>query len=60
MTDAADFIACWIIVSACAFEAMKAAWVLDFARVLHIIGVLSAFVVAIVGAHVMGQHLWAG
>ncbi len=60
MIDALDFMACWIIISAAAWHSINAAWNLDYRRILHIIGVLAAFVVAIVGAHIIGQHLWAG
>ncbi len=55
-----DFVAGWIIISACAYQSMSAAWRGDYRRILHICEVLAAFIAAIVGAHIMGQHLWAG
>jgi hypothetical protein len=60
MIDALDFVACWIIISACAYRSINAVWDGGFWRILRVLEVLAAFIAAIVGAHIMGQHLWAG
>ena len=58
--SALDTLALGVIVSAAAYRSMQAAWQLDWISLLRVLEVLVAFIVAIVGAHVMGQHLWAG
>ena len=60
MIEALDALALGIIVSACAYQSMNAAWHFDFYGVVRVLEVLAAFIAAIVGAHIMGQHLWAG
>ena len=59
MIEALDALALGVIVSACAYRSMQAARGLDLTGLLRVLEVLVAFV-AIVGAHIMGQHLWAG
>ena len=60
MIEALDAAALGVIVSAMAYQLMRAAWDLDFYGVVRVLEVLAAFIAAIVGAHIMGQHLWAG
>lgn len=60
MIEALDALALGVIVSACAYRSMQAARGLDLTGLLRVLEVLVAFVAAIVGAHIMGQHLWAG
>lgn len=60
MIDTLDALVCWIIISAAAYQLINAVWVGDFWRMVHVLEVLAAFIAVIVGAHIMGQHLWAG
>lgn len=55
-----DALALGVIAGFMMYQSIKAVWAGDFCRLVRVLEVLAAFVAAIVGAHIVGQHLWAG
>jgi len=55
-----DTLAFGVVVSMAVYRSIDAVWIGDWIGIWRVLEVLVAFVVAIVGANLIGQHLWAG